>query len=220
MSVLDELRDSEALRELAIELDGRPIPRVRMTEREFVAWCPEDVRAEWVDGEVVIMSPANTEHNALTVWLTRVLGEVIEYDDLGTPLAIESQVRLMKVKSRRLPDLLFVSKARHSIIKKTYLDGAPDLAIEIVSPDSENRDRREKYIEYEASGVREYWIIDPLVRKVDVYTLERNRKFKAIEEKEGRIQSKVLKKLWLKPAWLWKSPLPKVVPILKELGVR
>ncbi len=74
MSILDELRDCEALRELAVELDGRPIPRVRMTEREFVAWCPEEVRAEWVDGEVVMMSPANAEHVDVTVWLTRVEG--------------------------------------------------------------------------------------------------------------------------------------------------
>ena len=221
MSVLDEVNSAQALLDLAEELDGRPIPRLRMTEREFERWVqPEGVRAEWVNGEVIVMSPANTRHVELTLWLARILGAVIEQDDLGTLLAVESDVRLAKVRSRRLPDLLFVARSRSAIIKKTFIDGPPDLAIEIVSPDSESRDRREKYLEYEKSGVREYWIIDPMSETVEAYALGRNRKFAPIAEKDQRVRSKVLKRFYLRPDWLWRTPLPKVGPILKKLGVR
>ncbi len=114
---------------------------------------------------------------------------------------------------------MFVSKSRSRIIKATYIDGPPDLIMEIVSPDSENRDRRDKYIDYEKSGVREYWIIDLLAQRVEAYTLGRDKKYHRIKEIDGRIQSKVLRKLYIRPMWLWKSPPLKLVTVLKELGV-
>ena len=43
-------------------LDRKPSPGRRMTEEEFVAWCDEDTRAEWVDGEVVVHSPTSIRH--------------------------------------------------------------------------------------------------------------------------------------------------------------
>jgi len=78
-------------------------------------------------------------------------------------------VRLPRRRRRRVPDLFFISKVNLARIRPTFINGPPDLTIEIVSPDSQNRDRREKYLEYEASGVREYWIIDPLSKTLDVY---------------------------------------------------
>jgi Uma2 family endonuclease len=220
MSLLDDLKDVDVLRELAVELDGRPIPRVRMTEKEFVAWCPQDVRAEWVNGEVIMMSPANTEHVDLNGWLAAILRVYVEHDDLGKILAVEAQVRLAKTRSRRNPDIMFIARSRLSILKETYIDGPPDLAMEIVSPDSENRDRRDKFLEFEKAGVREYWIVDPVVKTVEAFHLGKDGKYVELREKEGKIASKVLKKFWLKPGWLWKSPLPKVAAVLKELGVR
>ncbi len=114
----------------------KPLPKPRLTEDEFVQWCDEDTRAEWVDGEVVMMSPANNQHVLMTAFLVRVIGEFVESHDLGQVFLIESQVRLAKQKTRRLPDIFFVAQDRLHIVKKTYTDGSPDLIIEIVSPDS------------------------------------------------------------------------------------
>ena len=44
-----------------VGLSVKPL-RLRMTEEEFVAWCDEDTKAEWVDGEVIVHSPANLQH--------------------------------------------------------------------------------------------------------------------------------------------------------------
>ncbi|MEJ7756097.1 MAG: Uma2 family endonuclease [Nocardioidaceae bacterium] len=70
----------------------------------------------------------------------------------------------------------FVCRQRPTAsFQKTYLDGAADLAIEIISPESIGRDRGEKFVEYEAAGIREYWLIDPERRQAEFYRLEFRR---------------------------------------------
>jgi Uma2 family endonuclease len=212
---LDDVSD---LLDLAERLRGRPVPDVRMTEDEFEAWCDEDVKAEWVDGEVVLMSPENLEHVALAQWITHLMVEFVRSHDLGEVIGREFQVRLPRQRRRRCPDLLFVAKARSHLLHPTYLDGAPDLAVEIVSPNSMARDWRDKYGEYEKAGVREYWIIDPLSRAVEVHALSRGKKFRPVEQTaDGRLNSAVLAGFFLKPEWLWSRP--RIRTLLKQMDV-
>lgn len=207
--------------ETAEQLDGRVLPGVRMTEKEFEAWSDEDVRAEWIDGEVLLVAPDNIEHADSNGWLFSLIRFFVEEHGAGRVFIPNVQVRLPSQNRRRIPDLLFVSKSRLKIVKKTYVDGAPDLVMEIVSPDSEARDWREKYLEYQAAGVREYWIIDPLSRRIEAYALARSKKYTLIPpDADGCIHSKVLKGLYLRPAWLWQSPRPKLAAVTKELGLR
>jgi len=194
-------------------------PRLRMTEEEFVAWCDEDTKAEWVDGEVLVHSPANLQHVNLAGFLLIVVRLFATQRDLGVAYGPELQIRLSSLRRRRVPDLLFIAKERMSILKATEVDGAPDLIIEIVSPDSPARDWREKYLEYEAVGVREYWVIDPMSQRVEGYALGADGRYSLIEEKDGLVPSTVLTGFFLKPVWLWQEPLPNPLDVLKELGV-
>jgi Uma2 family endonuclease len=193
----------------------------RMTEQQFVAWAEkqEDLRAEWVDGEVIIMSPASVEHEQLLIWLFNILHPFVEHHDLGVILGSQVTVRLASQKRRRIPDLMFVSKSRQDLIKQAHVEGPPDLIIEVVSPDSQTRDRRKKYREYEKGGVGEYWILDPLSQRMEAYTLE-DGAFVELEPKKGVIHSVLLDGFYLRSAWLWRRPLPKVLTIQKELGIR
>ena len=211
--------DYRALREMAERLNGRPVPGVRMTERQFVSWSADELPAEWVDGEVFLMTTPSLTHAELSGWLYRFLIAFVEAHDLGRVL-LPLTIRLAEVPSRRDPDLLFVAKGRLHLLRPNHLEGPSDLAVEIVSPDSVGRDWRTKYGEYEAAGVREYWIVDPLTRTFEAHTLK-GKKYRPLPaDIEGRVFPKVLKGLHLRPAWLWTSPLPKVAAILKELGVR
>jgi len=208
--------------ELAEELQGRPLPGVRVTEKGFFAeYGDEDINAEWVNGEVIVMAPVSMEHADLNFWLMRLIAEFVEFHDLGRVFGPEYPARFSSIRVMRCPDVMFVSNSRASQLHPTYLDGAPDLAVEIVSPDSEARDWRDKYDNYQTVGVREYWVVDPLSKRIDAYSLGRSKRYSLIQpDNEGRIHSKVLKGLFVQPKWLWQSPLPKLAGVLKELKLR
>jgi Uma2 family endonuclease len=191
----------------------------RMTEEEFVAWCDEDTKAEWVDGKIIVPPPANLQHVDLAGFLNCILRGFATSRSLGAVYGPELQVRFASLRRRRVPDLLFVSTERMNILKYTEVDGAPDLIVEIVSPDSPARDWREKYLEYETAGVREYWVVDPMSRRFEGYVLDAEGRYTLIEEKEGIVHSAVLAGFFLKPAWLWQEPLPNPLEVLRELGV-
>lgn len=210
--------DAEELADLAKRLDGAAVPGVRMSESEFVDWAFEHVEAEWVEGEVILMAPANDEHDDLERWLTALLYQFIEAKSLGS-LRGNMFVRFSRRRRRRVPDLMFISTAKRRRIRPTYIDGPPDLIVEIVSPDSRNRDRRDKFLDYEAGGVREYWIIDPLLGTLDVYVL-RGRKYEAIASVGDKIPSEVLPGVVLRAKWFLGKARPKVAQLLKEFGVK
>jgi Uma2 family endonuclease len=191
-----------------------------MTEEEFEAWCTEDVKAEFVDGEVMVHSPVSTEHTDLNGFLIALMRMVAEHDDVGKVYGSELQVRL-RSGLRRVPDVVFVAKNRLDIVKPTYVDGAPDLVLEIISPDSAERDWREKYLEYEAAGVSEYWIIDPHTQQLRAYRLEENKRYHPLPEdkKTGHIRSEMLRGFWLQAVWLWQESLPPLLTAAAELGL-
>jgi len=200
--------------------DTQPHPGRRMTEAQFVAWCDSKTWAEWVDGEVIVMSPVGYQHESIFVFLLRLLGDFAEIQELGEVLTEPYQIKLPDQNRRRSPDIFFVAANRQTIIQDNHVDGAPDLIVEIVSPDNPARDWRDKYLEYEKAGVREYWIVDPNSEKVEAYSLNRRKKYQVLKESEGIIRSKTLKGFYLKPAWLFQEKRPKTHAILRELGVR
>jgi Uma2 family endonuclease len=79
------------------------------------------------------------------------------------------------------------------IIKKSSIEGVPDLIVEVLSPSNWVVDRRDKFAVYEAAGVREYWIIDPDAQTVEVYSLRQDR-YALLERYESgqTVQSELL----------------------------
>ena len=75
--------------------------------------------------------------------------------------------------------MLFVATERRERIQSAYLDGPADLAVEIVSPESIARDRGDKFAEYEAGGVREYWLMNPARREALFYQFSGQRPLSA-----------------------------------------
>ncbi|MBI3914274.1 MAG: Uma2 family endonuclease [Chloroflexi bacterium] len=203
--------------EKTLEIPPSAPPHLRMTEEEFEAWCDEDVKAEWVHGEVIVHSPAAYIHVSIASFLIQVVGLFVQHHKIGIVVGPEFQIRMPGL--RRVPDLLFIAEPRRNIIKRTFVEGAPDLVMEIVSPDSVERDYREKHLEYEAAGVREYWLFDPQWQRTQVHALNNAGKYARIAESAGVIHSTVLPGFWLRTAWLWQDPLPNTLDVLRELGV-
>lgn len=203
-----------------------PHPGRRMSEDEYVDWCGERTRAEWVNGEVILMSPITYDHDHIQGWLYRLISDFVEDRDLGDVCSTEFWLRLPNVPSRRLTDLFFVAKGREAGFQRlsskksgpaTCFNGAADLVLEVVSPDSVERDYAQKFAEYQAAGVREYWIIDPMEKQAVAYERVKG-KFRRIPSKNHAIHSKVLDGFFIRPEWLWQSPLPKKRAILDRMN--
>lgn len=193
------------------------LPVQTMTYEEFLDWADEDTYAEWVDGKVEMMSPASVEHQDISLFLARLLAEFAEEYGAGKLLTAPFQMRLSNVRRGREPDLLFVAKDNLTRLRRSYLDGPADLAVEIVSPESVLRDRGAKYAEYEAGGVREYWIIDADAKRADFFVLDGEGRYqRASPDSGGRYESAVLPGFRVNIDWLWQSPLPPVRTVLKE----
>ncbi len=198
-------------------LSGAP-KRLRMSYEEFLAWAEEDTLAEWVDGEVVMTSPASKRHQMIASFLERVIGLYVERLNLGVVLDAPFQMKL--ARSGREPDLIFVATAHLDRLRATYLDGPADLVVEIISPESVGRDRGEKFYEYAQGGVPEYWLIDPQAQWAEFYRLSEAGLYQAaFSGREGVYRSEVLSGFWLRVEWLWREPLPGVLDVLRELEV-
>jgi len=210
------------LRRRLLEVLLTPVERTRMmrpkmTYEEFLAWADEDTLAEWVDGEVVMYSPASDRHQDMARFLAAVLSIYVETYGLGVIRPAPFQ---MKLERGREPDLLFVAREHLNRLKETYLDGPADLAVEIVSPESAGRDRGEKFYEYEQAGIPEYWLIDPQTERAEFYQLTAAGQYRLVlPDAEGIYRAAVLPDLWLRVAWLWQTPLPLVLDVVRELGL-
>ena len=196
----------------------RPAALPRMTEAEFVAWCDEETRAEWVDGEVVLMNAVGTGHGLLLTFLNRLVGNFGEAYDLGQVLNDPVAIRLPRQRRRRQPDLFFIGTGKADRILDDVFEGPPDLIVEIVSPDSRHRDAVVKFAEYEAAGVPEYWLADPPMRMFDAFTLGADGKYVRIPDVNGVVYSACLPGLFFRVEWVWQLPFPKVPPLLAEMA--
>ncbi len=196
----------------------REPPAGKMTYEEFLAWADEDTLAEWVDGEVIMVSPASDRHQDVADFLTSVLRIYVTGRELGWVRSAPFQMKTGPDLPGREPDILFLHRDHLDRLRETYLDGPADLVVEIVSPDSVGRDRGEKFYEYEAGGVPEYWLIDPQREWAECYQLEGKRYRLAFEGREGEYRSRELPDFWLRVEWLWQEPLPAVEDVLLEVG--
>jgi len=191
---------------------------LRMTYEEFLAWAGEDVHAEWVNGEVIVHMPPKDPHQRLVAFLHHIIGLFVHIFDRGRLYLAPFEVKLSADVSRE-PDLIFLAKEHLDRVTPERIVGAPDLIIEVVSDDSVQRDRVDKFDEYEAAGVPEYWIIDnrPERRRAQFYQLDGSGQYQPIPpDAEGIYRSRALSGFWLRVAWLWEDQ-PDVLRAVAEI---
>lgn len=165
----------------------------------------EGVAAEWVDGEVEIMS-VNSRHAQTNTLLVVLIGGYVARRGLGH---VRFDPWVMKTGPElpgRAPDVMFIASERAHFIRDMYFDGPGDLVVEIVSPTGRERDRVTKFREYERGGVREYWIVDPERRTADFFILEDGRLAPREPRSDGVYESRELPGFWMRLGWLWEIP--------------
>ena len=164
----------------------------------------EGIAAEWVDGEVELMSVSNL-HAELNALLVELVGPFVRRHGLGTVRFDPFVMKTGPDLPGRAPDLLFISRSRLDGLRPMHYEGPGDLVVEIVSQDSRERDRVRKFREYERGGVREYWIVDPELKRADFFVLEDGR-YQRVEPAGGIYLSRELPGFWIRLEWLWDTP--------------
>ena len=197
-----------------------PSPPQRMTFEEFLAWADEDTWAEWVNGEVIFLTAADW-HQRTVGFLLSLVQHWIEGRDLGgAAWTAPFLMRCQPGMPGREPDLLYLAADHMNRLRTNYVEGSADLVVEIVSPESEHRDRNDKYFEYERGGVREYWMIDPEARVAEFYRRDETGTYRRIApEDSGVYRSEVLGGFPLTIDWLWERPLPPLMSVLRTWGL-
>ena len=176
---------------------------VEFTYDDIVEFGREGDHWELFEGELVVSPPPNTKHQMVAMNLSSLFYDYAKKNRLGKVIAAPVGI-YFDAKTFFEPDILFISNENKDRIKKNYIEGAPDVVIEIISPESAKRDRGYKFKRYALEGVREYWIVDPINENVEVYALTENGfQLSGRFIGEDKVRSNLFKELEFNVAELW-----------------
>jgi Uma2 family endonuclease len=140
----------------------------RLTYDDFCQLPDDGKRYEIIDGELFVTPSPRILHQIVVSQLTSELLTYTKREGLGRALVAPVDVILSEFDVVE-PDIVYISKQRASVMTEKNLQGAPDLAIEVLSESTEKRDRTFKLKLYGKFGVDEYWIIDPYGPSAEIY---------------------------------------------------
>jgi len=191
----------------AIYLPSGEIIAENVTADDYMEHYAAD-HHEWVRGYVIKMSPVQLYHYGLTSYLKVLLDTYCFYRPIATVLGDPILLTLSK-DVQRVPDLMIILSENKARIQPTFVRGAADICIEVVSPESKKRDTREKLLEYETAGVREYWLFDHPERDALFYRLNAQGMYDLYRADDaGNYASPLLPGLVIHVPTLWQDELP------------
>ena len=143
-------------------------PNVRYTYTDYINLEPYEVRRyELIDGEICVVPSPTPNHQRIAGKLYRILGEYADSSDSGQAFIAPLDV-VLSDEDVLQPDIIFIAKERLGIVGEQNIQGAPDLVIEVLSPGTADRDRTIKRARYARFGVREYWLVEPISKTIEV----------------------------------------------------
>lgn len=153
---------------------------------------PQGAPYQLIGGKLIMNPSPIPYHQEISRKLSQKIGSFIEENNLGTLYYAPLDVILGEQEAYQ-PDIIFISNDNANIIGEKNIQGAPDMVIEILSPETAYYDLREKFRVFEERGVKEYWIVDPGLKKIEIYE-NQDKKFKIYSEAEGEgvVSSKLL----------------------------
>jgi len=153
--------------------EAAPARAPRMSAEAFFDYQPPvGYRAELVDGEVVLMTGAGGRHGMIAAKLCILLGQHVLAHRLGVVFAAETAFVLARTPDTvRCPDVSFISTARIPVggVTAARIEIAPDLAVEVLSPDDRAIDVEERVATFLRAGTRLVWIVNPKLRTATIH---------------------------------------------------
>jgi len=152
----------------------------------------DDTRYEIFEGVLTLVPAPNLGHQRVSGELYSAFRRHVKENASGEVFFAPVDV-ILDERNVVQPDIIFVSSERGEILQFRGIMGAPDLVVEIISPGSGSRDREVKKRLYERFGVREYWMVDPEKKRVDVLVLgKEGYRIASSAAGKGDVRSEVL----------------------------
>lgn len=165
--------------------------RLTVEDLESIPEEHEGDRQELIDGELVVTPVPIIKHQISSMNLIYHFDQHVRPSRLGMVFHAQTGIRFSP-HNLLIPDICFVSQNRLPILGEKTIEAAPDLVVEILSPGTRRRDLTTKRELYARFGVREYWIVDPDKRTVEVLELVGDS-YRVVPMLDGAvIQSRVL----------------------------
>lgn len=181
---------SDAVKESNLAYDLTP-QRGSYTYDDYVK-LPEGTLCQLIGGELIMTLAPGRTHQIIIGRLFKLLDTFVDSNELGEVNLSPRDVFLSELEVYQ-PDILFIAKDRVEISSEDRVNGAPDLVVEVLSPSNAYYDLRKKFRAYEKYGVKEYWIVDPGEKSIEVYAQEDGKfKLAARVEQQGEIDSLLL----------------------------
>jgi Uma2 family endonuclease len=188
-----------------------------ITFDQFCALIPDGQKADLIDGVIYVASPDSKRANEINSLLDSLLRMYVSAKQLGQVYISRFAFQLSEITAPE-PDLAYVSPERMQLVRDGRMDGGPDIAVEIVTRDSRDRDYIEKRRKYEGAGVGEYWIIDTIQRRAEFLRLGEDGRYSLARLEENRIfRSRVIPGFWLNVEWLISDETPDAYECLQQL---
>ncbi len=183
----------------------------------FRAIVGDGQKADLIDGVIYMASPDSKINNTLNGFLFRLMCDYIEARGIeGFVFFSHYSCRISDIRAPE-PDVGYVRPENADRVHENEMDGGPDIAVEIVSRDSVQRDYGEKRELYQAAGVEEYWIVDPRMQRAQFLRLKGGRYELAMLESNRIFRSSVIPGFWLDVNWLLARPVPPAYRCLQEI---
>lgn len=204
------------IRRMQISLDPPYlIVKPGLSEEEFYRLADEDSDWEYLDGRIVMHSPASNRHENIFCFLLTLLRVYLDEKKGAVVRGSRYPMRLDASWSPE-PDILVVRESRQHLMTPRRLEGPADMVIEIASESDPRLDYREKLPRYRQAGIEEIWIINPFENEL-LAEVKTTAGYATQVLSSGRLESKVLPGFWIEVSWLWQEELPSTLRCLREI---
>lgn len=188
---LKTLLRSPRLPEYAVVIE-ETLRTERERREEFYDQIEESQKAEFIDGEVIVHSPARLKHSIVQGFLGQLLRTYVDRYDLG--LVCQDKTLCVFPRNDYEPDIVFFDREKAAGFPDDLMKfPVPDFVVEILSDSTESRDRGIKFEDFETHGVREYWIVDADAEVVEQYVANGEQFQLQLKSGSGEIESVVIK---------------------------
>lgn len=194
------------------------IVRPGFGEDEFYRLAGEDSDWEYLDGRIIMHSPASERHENIFCFLLTLLRVFLD-ETRGAEVRGSRYPMRLDASWSPEPDILVVRESRRHLMTPQRLEGPADMVIEIASESDPSLDYREKLPRYRDAGIEEIWIVDPFQQQVLVEA-KTSVGYNAQRLSSGKLRSTVVPGFWIDVSWLWQEALPSTAQCLRDMHWR